>query len=164
MNGILSPAHCIYTVSNDLVIMAYRDASNLEIAVSFGHLIHVKHDLLISLKVSLFPAINGVLLSFFIAGIIIVPIALIGHRHISLFDPADNFIIQFRLKLRGMLQHSRCIGILCLKIGDHLLVLPFIKPVIWVNACVVMSCEHFIDLLCNRWFHGIIIINTTTKD
>jgi hypothetical protein len=118
-------------------------------AVTARHLGDVQQNLLLGLKVSFFSAIEGIFLTLLIARIIVVAAKFVGHRHIGLLDPSNNFIIELSLEGLRVLQDGPEVLIFSLKIFQDPGVVPLVQPIIIIDTCLAMSDELLGNFLGN---------------
>ena len=117
--GVLTAAHRVDAVHQEVVVRAHADPAHREVAVALGQGRLVQHDLLLGLHRALFAAGEGVLFAFFVAAV--VPVSLVQHRHalVVLFDAPDNLIVELGLKGFGGGHDLLFVAVFRFEVGHH---------------------------------------------
>ena len=103
INRVDASADRIHRIGQQPIVFAQAHLPDVEEGMAFGQDIAIENDLFRSLQTMLFPTIDGVLLPFLVARIMVIVADLDGYRVVILFDAARNLLKQLLLKWFGML-------------------------------------------------------------
>src|SRR5687767_10655382 len=123
----------------------------------FGQIVYVQQNMLRSIKASFLPAINSVLLSFFVPVVIVVTVFKYRYRLIRFLYPRLHFIEQGISQIFYVAENPFSVLILLCEIFYDLIFSRtffevFIHPVIVIDATVAMHANFNWNFFGNRWF------------
>jgi len=141
------PANCIDSIGQQIVIRADLESHEGKEGLPFGHGITVQQNLLRRFEVPFLPAVDRVLFPFLETRVIIVAVVAVRHRHIGLFDPSNDLLVDLLLELFGRLENGPKVFILRLEIGNDLGVFTLLEPIVVVDPGLSELQELLPDLL-----------------
>ncbi len=101
----------------------------------------VQHDLFRLLQRAALAREDRVLFALLETGIVIIIIALVGHRHVGLLETSFDFLKETFLEFPGMRHLFGSIFVFIIQILDDLGILPLAQPIIVIHSDVAMLFE-----------------------
>ena len=143
---VLAAADLVIGPGQHCVVLAHLRITDIEVTLARGHGVHVQQDFLRRLHRVLATRLHRVILAGLEARVVPVAALAIGHAGVVLLDAADDLVVEDLLQRLGRGQHGIGIGVLCIEVGEHRLVLALVvtQPVIVV---VARGAERRLDLM-----------------
>ena len=154
-NGVNPTAHSIDGISQQVVVLAQTDLTDVEKGMAYCQLVAIEDDFFRSFQRVFLTTIDRILLPFLETSVMVIVANLDRHRVVVLLDTTGNFLKQLFLKRFGMLQTSVNILVFSFEISNHIRVFALIEPIIVVNSGMAMH-RHCMRMHRGNWWFWIL--------